>query len=222
MKQIIIIVLAVVAIIGGAVLFGGDKDVKGEPSNHVYGNEQGIVTLTEYGDFECPACGSFYPMVAQVKEKFKDQLRFEFKHFPLVQIHPNATTAHRAAQAAANQGKFWEMHDILYERQNSWSANSGVSNPSAVFEQYAREIGLDIDKYTADVTSSEVLAVINADIEVGKGLGTTSTPTFYLDGVLIEDLSQLGTVDSFSKYIQSAIDAKTSDNTEQTNTDNAE
>ena len=208
MKQILIIVLVVVGIIGGAVIFSKDDAVVSEQSNNFYGAEQGVVTLTEYGDFECPACAGFFPIVSQVKEQFKDQLRFEFKHFPLVQIHQNATAAHRAAQAAANQGKFWEMHDLLYERQNTWNANSGTTNPASIFEQYAREIGLDIEKYTAEVNSSEILATINADVESGKEKGTNSTPSFYLDGVQLEDLTPLSTVEGFTKLIQDAIDKK--------------
>jgi protein-disulfide isomerase len=133
MKQIIIIVLVVVAIITGAMFLGKDSEttVDATGSNNWYGQENGVITLTEYADFQCPACAQFAPLVSQVKEQFKDQIRFEFKHFPLVQIHPNATSAHRASQAAANQNKFWEMHDLLYQNQDSWSS---VSSPASTFE----------------------------------------------------------------------------------------
>lgn len=208
MKQILITALVIVAIIGGAILFGKDDSgqVSGQTSNNFYGNENGIVTLVEYGDFQCPACAGFYPVVKQVKEQFKDELRFEFKHFPLVQIHPNATAAHRAAQAAANQGKFWEMHDTLYEQQNSWNSSS---SPAGIFEQYARELGLDMERYSTDVNGSEVLGVINADIEAGKQLGANSTPTFVLDGEVITDLTAISTLEGFSKLIQDKINEKT-------------
>ncbi len=206
MKQIIIGVLLVVGIIAGAMVFSGDSEVaNAEPSNNFYGAEDGVVTITEFGDFQCPACGGFYPILKQVKEQFKDQLRFEFKHFPLVQIHPNATAAHRAAQAASNQGKFWEMHDRLYEQQQSWSE---TSNPTAVFEQYARDINLDMEKYLSEVSSSQTLGVINADIALGKENDVSSTPTFFLDGKLIEDLNPLSTVQGFSDFVQDAIDEK--------------
>lgn len=208
MKQIIITVIAVVAIIGGAILISGNKDEQSaaQPSNNYYGQENGIVTLTEFGDFQCPACAGFYPIVKQIKEEFKDQIKFEFVHFPLVQIHPNATAAHRAAQTAANQGKFWEMHDLLYERIQSWSDST---NPSSIFEQYAREIGLDMEKYLAEVNTSDILSVINADIERGKEADVNSTPTFLLDGEKIDDLTALSTLDGFRQVIQDAIDAKT-------------
>ena len=207
MKQIIIAVVVVVGIIVGAMLLGGKDDSSnaGAISNNWYGQENGVVTLTEYADFQCPACAQFYPLVKQVKEQFKDKVRFEFKHFPLVQIHPNATTAHRASQAAANQGKFWEMHDLMYEQQQTWSDSS---NASTIFESFAKQIGLDIEKYKLDAASSVVLSTINADIEAGKNLKVSGTPTFFIDGKQIEDTSSISTVESFTKVIQDAIDAK--------------
>jgi protein-disulfide isomerase len=207
MKQIIIAVVVVVGIIVGAMFLGGkdDSTTAGAVSNNWYGQENGVVTVTEYADFQCPACAQFYPLVSQVKEEFKEQVRFEFKHFPLVQIHPNATTAHRAAQAAAAQGKFWEMHDLLYEQQQAWSDSD---NASTIFEGYAKQIGLDVEKYKIDTASSDVLSIINADIEAGKNLNVTGTPTFFIDGKKIEDTSTISTVDSFKKVIQDAINAK--------------
>jgi len=212
MKQIIIAVVVIVGIIVGATLIGGDSEVvTAETSNNFYGQEEGVITLTEYADFQCPACGGFYPIISQVKEQFQDQVRFEFKHFPLVQIHPNATAAHRAAQAAANQDKFWEMHDRLFEQQQSWSQ---TNSPADVFKEYARDLGLDMEQYDAEVGTSETLAVINADISLARKKGVSSTPTFYIDGEQIEDLNALSTVQGFSAVIQAAIDAKNGDSTE--------
>ncbi len=212
MKQIIIAVLVVVGIVVGAMLFsGGEEASVGAASNNWYGKEDGVITVTEYADFQCPACASFYPLFSQVKEQFKDEVRFEFKHFPLVQIHPNATAAHRAAQAAANQGKFWEMHNILYEQQQSWSQSQ---SPNAVFEGYASQIGLDMDKYNSEVSTSEILAVINADIDAGKTLNVTGTPTFFIDGKIVEDTASIASVEDFAAAIQSAIDAKNNENSQ--------
>ena len=206
MKQIIIAVVVIVGIIVGATLIGGDSEVvTAETSNNFYGQEEGVITLTEYADFQCPACAGFYPIISQVKEAFQDQVRFEFKHFPLVQIHPNATAAHRAAQAAGNQDKFWEMHDRLFEQQQSWSQ---TNSPADVFQEYARDLGLDMEQYNAEVGTSETLAVINADIAIARDKGVSSTPTFYIDGEQIEDLNGLSTVQGFSAVIQEAIDAK--------------
>lgn len=210
MKQIIITTLVIVAIIGGAIFLSNNKsgDDGGQAavgSNNVFGNTEGVVTLIEYGDFQCPACGQFYPIVKQVKEQLKEDLRFEFKHFPLSQIHPNAIAAHRASQAAATQGKFWEMHDLLYESQSAWNT---VSNPATIFEQYATQIGLDKEKYSLDFANSDTLRIINADVAEAKSKGATGTPTFYLDGELIDDLTQVSSVDSFVALIQAKIDAK--------------
>lgn len=207
MKQIIIAVVLIVGIIAGAMLLSDSEDVAvGATSNNFYGQEEGIVTVTEYADFQCPACASFFPIVSQVKEQFKDQVRFEYRHFPLVQIHPNATTAHRASQAAANQGKFWEMHDLLFERLQAWNNST---NPTAVFEEYARELNLDIERYKTDAASSDTLAVINADIELGKSKNVNATPTFLIDGEIVEDATTISSVEGFANLIQEAIDAKT-------------
>ncbi len=207
MKQILIIVAVVVVIIAGAMFLGKEDEaaVSAAGSNNWYGQEAGVVTLTEYGDFQCPYCGQYYPLVKQVKEQFKDQIRFEFKHFPLVQAHPNAIVAHRAAQAAANQNKFWEMHDVLYERQSAWSDST---TPATIFENYAQEIGLNMDVYKVDYDAGDTLGVINADIGAGKKLGVASTPTFLIDGVKIEDTAATTSLEGFTKVIQDAIDAK--------------
>lgn len=213
MKQVIIAVLVVVGIIGLAVAFSGDDQVEGTGSNHFYGQESGIVTVTEYADFQCPGCASFFPIIDEIKEQFKDQIRFEFKHFPLVTIHPNAVAAHRAAEAAGRQGKFWEMHDLLYERQSSWST---ITNPSDVFRGYAEQLDLDMEQYDSEVNSAEILSTINADTSQGKNLGVSGTPSFFIDGESIPDpTTTINTVEAFSARIQEAIDAKT-DSGEQT------
>lgn len=221
MKQIIIIIVAVVGIIGAAVLLGGgDEETAGAVSNNFYGAENAEVVVTEYADFECPACAQFYPIINQVKEQFKDQVKFEFKHFPLVSIHPNSIASHRAAQAASNQGKFWEMHDVLYERQSAWAAQStgsgGFTNTNAAetFRSYAEELQLNMEQYDADVQASETIGTINADISLGRSVGVDSTPTFFLNGERIEDTNQLASVEGFSALIQEALDEATGTSSE--------
>jgi len=217
MKQAIFGILAVIVILGGAVIFGKDDgESNGTPSHNFYGNEQSSVTVVEYGDFECPACGAIAPIFSQVKEEFKDQVKFEFRHFPLVQIHFNALAAHRAAQAAGNQGMFWEMHDILYERQASWKADVQASSPHGgavasnntpgpIFEGYAQELGLDLDRFKVDVASSETLATINADRDQGNSDGANSTPTFMINGRKIEDTATVSTVAGFRELINQEL-----------------
>lgn len=173
-----------------------------QASDHVKGSDSSGVVLVEYGDFQCPACGSYYPIVKQVYEQYKGQITFQFRNFPLVQIHPNAMLAHRAAEAAGKQGKFWEMHDKLYETQQSWSATTSAAT---VFESYAQQLGLDMEKYKADAASQAINDVINADIREAQKIGASSTPTFVLDGVKIQNPR---TVEDFAKVIDEAIAKK--------------
>ncbi len=213
MKQVIIAVLAVVAIIGGAVVLGKDEQATGQGSNYVYGKADSTVTLVEYGDFECPACKFFYPVVAQVKEKYKDKIAFQYKHFPLVQVHRNALAAHRAAEAAGKQGKFFEMYDLLYTNQEDWNGPSqsdpvGIQTDSAIriFETYAEKLGLDMAKYNTDLKDASTSATINADTAEGKDkYAITGTPTFVLNGKKIEDTSTMDTVEELSALIDKAL-----------------
>lgn len=203
-----LILVAMVIIFGGILVFN-KKDAKSpensttaQPTNLVRGSDKSGVVLTEYGDFECPACGAYYPVVEQVYDKYKDQIKFQFRHFPLRQIHQHAMVAHRAAVAADKQGKFWEMYALLYEGQQSWKSES---DPSNVFRGFAQNLNLDMAKYDADFKSEETNAIINADIAEGQKLGVNSTPTFFVDGKKIENPRD---ADAFSKVIDEAIKAK--------------
>lgn len=215
-KQFVIILIAIFALFGGVLFLQKNDDsgpsttATGQPGNHYYGinpeeaeDPDAVVNLTEYGDFQCPACGSYYPIVKQVKEKYKDQITFQFKNFPLVAIHPNAMAGHRAAEAAALQGKFWEMHDMLYEQQQSWSSSN---NPAEIFRGYAETIGLDMTQYDTDVSSREVNTAIQEDIKEGEALNVQGTPGFVLDGQLIENPKS---IEEFDQLIEDAIAKKT-------------
>ena len=202
------IILVIILIFGGIVYFNGkDKDSSGDknakPSTHVMGENSKNVTLLEYGEYQCPACGSYHSVVKQVVEKYKDDIKFQFRNLPLTQIHPNAFAAARAAEAADQQGKFWEMHDMLYQNQNNWSE---AGNPKEMFTQYAEQLGLNIEQYKTDFASSKVNGTINADLAAFKETGAaTQTPTFFLDGKLIETKAD---VETFSKLIDAAIEKK--------------
>lgn len=203
----------VLVLVACAVLFFGllvfNKKEAGAPStsvsasSHTQGKGTSGVTLIEYGDFQCPFCGTFYPVLKQVKEKYGDKITFQFRNFPLTQIHKNAMAAHRAAEAAEKQGKFFAMHDLLYEGQKSWSDSP---NASAIFESYAKELGLNIEQFKTDSASSAVNDIIQADIRAGQALRATSTPTFILDGTKLEDARD--TLEYFSAKIDAAIAAK--------------
>lgn len=225
MKQIIIGILVIVGIIGGAVVFGKDENaVNGAPSNYIYGKADSTVKLVEFGDFECPACSFFFPVVEQVKEKYKDKISFQFRHFPLVQSHRNALAAHRAAEAAGKQGKFYEMYVLLYENQEDWNGPSqsdpvGITTEQAIktFEQYAEQLQLDMAKYSLDVNDSGTVGTINNDTAAGKSeYQVSGTPTFILNGKKIDDTSTIDSLEEFSKLIDEALGESSTDTTQTT------
>lgn len=173
-------------------------------TNHTQGT--GAVRLIEYGDFECSGCYAYHPILKQVKEKYGDKITFQFRNFPLTQIHKYAMIAHRAAEASDKQGKFWEMHDLLYESQPQWGANSGAPDPTKTFEGFATQLGLNIDQYRTDMASSAVNDLIQADIRAGQELRFTSTPSFVLDGTSLVD--PRNTLEYFSEKIDAALKTK--------------
>jgi len=155
------------------------------------------VTLTEYGDFQCPACGYYYQMVEKLRDEFGDRLQVEFHHFPL-KMHPYAPLASRAAEAARNQGKFWEMYDLLYKNQATWSQG----NAQATFIGYARQLNLDMDKFKDQLNSSELQRRIMTEKEQGIKKGINSTPTFFLDGM---EINNPRTYSEFKQLIESKL-----------------
>lgn len=209
-KRFLAILGIVVVALGGLLIFGGKNDNTNgggdtknvQPTNYTYGEGKSGVVLIEYGDFQCPACKQYYPWVEQLREKYKEQITFQFRHFPLDNIHPNARASHRAAEAAGRQGKFWEMYQKLYEGQESWSDST---NARSIFDGYAKEIGLDLNRFKTDFASQVTNNKINADQAEGKKAEVNSTPTFVLNGQKIENPRGL---DDFDKLIAEAIAAK--------------
>lgn len=209
-KRFLVVLLVCVLGLFGVYVATSKKDSKdnggkttgdtSKVSNHVIGENSKKVTLVEYGDFQCPACGQYYPIVKQVKEKYAKEIQFQFRNFPLSQIHQNARASSRAAEAAAKQNKFWEMHDLLYDNQASWQSSN---NTAPIFESYASQLGLDLTKYKADYASTEVNDIINADYAEGAKLGVNSTPTFFIQGKKLEKNPQ--NLDEFNKLIDEAI-----------------
>lgn len=209
-KRFGLIVLSVVLVIIGIFYFtkgddstaGSSSNSTGVASNHVKGT--GTLELIEYGDFECPACGQFHPIVDELIKKYSDKIKFTFKHFPLDTIHPNARAAHRAAEAAGLQGKFFEMYDLIYKNQSSWRSGV-VSNAVPVFESYAQGLGLDMNKFKEDFASATVNSTINADQSEGKSkYKIDSTPTFVLNGQVLKN-TDIGSIDSFSAKIDEQL-----------------
>lgn len=202
-KHIWKIVFAMVAVLMiGSFLYAnyaGDKANDGVVlSDHVKGNKDAKVTLTEYGDFQCPACAQFSPIVKSVLDQYGDQIAFEFRHFPLISIHPYAVPAAKAAEAAGVQGKFFEMHDKLYENQNAWTKSAA---PQAFFVQYAEELGLDVNLFKQHMRASLVEEKIESQFKEAQEKGLTGTPSFFLNGERLE----FQTMDEFFAAIDAAL-----------------
>lgn len=164
------------------------SSASGQTSEHKIGAGKQGVTLVEYGDLQCPACKSYYPIVKQIEKEYGDDITVQFRHYPLNQIHPHAFEAARAAEAAGKQDKFFEMHDLLYENQDSWAQ---APNATVIFEGFAGQLGLNLEQFKSDTASEQVAATINADIKAGQAIGVSSTPTFILNGVKITNPSDL-------------------------------
>ncbi|HSW85299.1 MAG TPA: thioredoxin domain-containing protein [Candidatus Saccharimonadales bacterium] len=212
-----VIVVVILLIAGVFVLTGNNSSdskntVKaGTTTNHVEGQGKAGVTLVEYGDYECPFCGQFYPIVKQVQSEFNDQIIFQFRNFPLVSLHRNAFAGARAAEAAAMQNKFWEMHDLLYQNQNQWSSSN---DPTTIFNQYATALGLNLTKFKQDFASGTVNNLINGDTAAGNKLKIQGTPTFFLDGKLI----QVGQANSAQPVFENLIKTEIAKKAGQTST----
>jgi len=158
----------------------GGNNSNGQPTSHIEGKGAKNVTLVEWGDYQCPVCEAYYlPLKQAVAAEFND-IHFQFRNLPLTSLHPNAFAGARAAEAAGLQGKYWQMHDKLYENQNDWSTSS---NPQTNFDQYARQIGLNVSQFDSDYASTKVNSAINADLSAfAKTNLQQATPTFFING----------------------------------------
>lgn len=153
-------------------------------ADHIEGSMNAPVTLIEYGDFECPACGVYAPLVEKLMtDEASTTLRVVFRHFPLPQ-HLNAPIAAQASEAAAAQGKFWEMYRLLYAGQNDW-ANLSDAAARQVFDGYAKTLGLDLTKFHSDIDSTATKQFIQNEMAEGESLGIDYTPSFFVNGKLV-------------------------------------
>ena len=146
---------------------------------HSVGPDDAPVTLEEFGDFQCPPCGLLHPVLKDMEKEFGPQLRVIFREFPLAQTHQHAINAARAAEAAGMQGKFWEMHDLIFTNQRTWK---DALDARPAFEGYAVQLGLDIGKFRRDVTSSAVDQRITLDGRRANAMGVSGTPTVFMNG----------------------------------------
>jgi formate-nitrite transporter family protein len=143
-------------------------------SDHVQGSASAPVTLVEYGDYECPYCGRVYPVIKQLQQHFGEDLRFVYRNFPLTQIHPHAEHAAEAAEAASEQGKFWPMHDIMYEHQGALTDSDLVT--------YASTIGIDSRVVPEAWAQHTYRGRVKEDVQSGLASGVQGTPTFFING----------------------------------------
>ena len=161
-----------------------NADINIKDTDWVKGNPEAGATLLEVSDFQCPACGYYYSIIKQLEVEFGSQLRLVFRNFPLTQLHPNAEIAAYAAGAAGQQDKFWEMYDLLFDNQPVWASSE---NPEEIFLTYATTLELDLEKFQADIKSDVVKNKVAEDVVDARRNNLNSTPTFFLNGVKIDN-----------------------------------
>ena len=144
------------------------------PRDHAQGAPRSLVTLVEYGDFECPHCGAAYPIVKQIQQAMGSKLRFVYRHFPLTRIHPHAQHAAEISEAASQHGKFWPMHDLLFEHQDALDDRSLIA--------YAASLGIDPDWARAALSDGRFQRRVRDDFASGVRSGVNGTPTFFING----------------------------------------
>lgn len=186
----IILVLTAVLLFGGVFFLskgGSSSGITGTTVSQIdytkgqkIGSDSAKVKLVEFSDFQCPACQAAEPVVKQVRATYPDQVQFIYRHFPLPQ-HAYGRQAAAYAEAAGEQGKFWEMHDKLFETQTEWSA-LGDSDAAAFFLNLAVQLGLDENKVKQAVAENTFNSKIDSDLAEGRSLGVNSTPTFFVNG----------------------------------------
>jgi protein-disulfide isomerase len=182
----VIIAVVLAAAVGGGLLMFRSSPLQPPttptPTGDSVVTSNGVVKIDEYGDYQCPPCGGLHPIIKTLKGEYGDRIQFAFHHFPLPQLHSHALEASYAAAAAGLQGKFWEMHNLLYENQSVWSE---VGDFRPIVIDFARKIGLDLQRFTRDIDGLEAATVVRDDATRGNLLGVNSTPTIFINGQMI-------------------------------------
>jgi protein-disulfide isomerase len=211
-KPLLIIAIAII-IAGGAAFYMSKQSAVtpaasssspaqslGPGGGRVRGPENAAVTLVEFGDYQCPSCGYYAPIVDEMLHRYPKDLKLVFHHYPLVGIHPFAMSAAKAAEAAGDQGRFWEMHDMLYANQQAWSTSSDAES---LFLSFAAQIGLDNNRFMQSMRSPEVAQRVLEDVVRAREGKIDVTPTFFINGQRVT--SRPDTPDKFSELIQAAL-----------------
>lgn len=214
-KRIVLWSAAAIGIIGGllAIVFlagssggsGGGNFGAIPPvtaNDWTKGNKDSKVELVEYSDFQCPACLTREPLIKKLMDEFSSHIKFVYREFPLRSIHKNSQIAAQAGEAAGMQGKFWEMHDALFENQSNWSPET-AENAKNAFANYAGQIGINVEQFKKDLESDAAEQGVNEDYDGGDDAGVNSTPTFFLNGKQINP----GSYEDFRELIRQAIES---------------
>lgn len=210
-RRVLIWLVSVAIIVGafwGIVKLAGKTPVVSEGSlskpvdsaDNYSGNKDAKTVLVEYSDFQCPACGAFYPIVKQLVADNSSKLKLVYRNFPLQQ-HANARIAAYAAEAAGKQGKYWEMHDKIFENQNSWSEQT---NARDIMIKYTLDLKLNVDQFKKDIDSKEIKDKVDGDYQSGVDSNIDSTPTFFLNG---KKMLPPNSFDDFKNQITNAINS---------------
>lgn len=212
---VIVAVVALATLVSGTILYRAkrptlltipqDKVIPGKgdtASTHIRGEPDAPVTLEEFGDFECPPCRTISTFLDDLVKEHQPHLRIVFRNFPLKQ-HKHAYEAALAAEAAGAQGKFWEMHDVLYREQGVWSK---AGYPQRLFEAYAGTLGLNVDQFRKDSESDKTMERVDADEARGAGLGVKSTPTLFLNNTEVGPDDR--TPEGLRKLVDDAVKGK--------------
>lgn len=214
-KQFWAVIAAIVVILVGVSIAtnhksngSGSKSNSNAVTHHVEGKSTTGVTLVEYGDYQCPYCQVYSSTVKQVVADYGDKISFQFVNFPLTSLHQNAFAAARAAEAANKQGKFWEYHDLLYQNNDPNGRTGWVASnqPTTYFDQFAKDLGLNVKQFDTDMASEATNDAVNADMAKGNKLGIDGTPTFYVDG---KKVTIANSEADFKKVLDAAITKKT-------------
>ena len=189
------------------------SDQNGNIADHSMGSKDNKIMLVEFGDYQCPGCEGAYPHVKTLMEQYGDDVTLVFRNFPLTSIHPNARAAAAVAEAAGLQGKYWEMHDMLYGSQSDWDSLD-TSKRTDIFNGYASTLGLDVEKFKADVVAKPVTQKINFDLALGKSVKVTGTPTFFLNGEQLDEATTTGIIQGDLTAIKAKLDELVKKNAE--------
>jgi protein-disulfide isomerase len=175
-------------------------------NGHATGNPDAIVTVVTFSDFQCPACAAAFPAAEQVIQKYQGRIRFVYRHFPLISIHPFSVSAAEASECASKQGKFWEMHDSLFQQNLVWTNTIDLVQARQNIRGIAQQIGLELNSYDSCLSGHAGLAQVQKDVEDGIRFGVNATPTFFINGKKIAGALSF---DAFSSEIDAALaDAK--------------